>query len=187
MKNIAIFASGNGTNAENIARFFAHSSDVRIAVVLTNLPDVPVIERMNRLNIPVKYFPSDQWRKATPIVDFLAPLHIDLIVLAGFLAFIKLPIIDAYPMRIINIHPSLLPKFGGKGMWGDHVHEAVIAAGEKQSGITIHYVTADIDAGAAIAQFTCDVKPDDTPDSLAQRIHKLEYAHFPEVIAHILR
>ena len=186
MINIAIFASGNGSNAENIAGYFKDDSRVNIKTVLTNNENATVIKRMKSLDIPTVYFPKDTWTKGEKIVNYLKEEKIDLIVLAGFMNLIVKPIIDAYGNRIINIHPSLLPKFGGKGMYGMNVHKAVINANEPESGITIHHVTEEMDNGNIIFQARCDVLPDDTPELLAERIHNLEYIYYPQIIKKIL-
>lgn len=182
MKKIAIFASGSGSNAENIIRFFENDPRNRVSLVLCNKPDAYVLERAKRLGVPVLVFNREQFYHSDLILDRLKAEAVDLIVLAGFLWKVPANLLAAYPDRIINIHPALLPKFGGKGMYGEHVHEAVIAAGEKESGITIHHVNDRYDEGAAIFQATCPVLPDDTPDTLAAKVHALEYAHFPRVI-----
>lgn len=186
MKNIAIFASGNGTNAENIARYFKDDFHVNIKTVLTNNENAAVVKRMESLDIPAVYFSKDVWASGDEIVSYLIKENIDLIVLAGFMSLIVKPIIDAYNNRIVNIHPSLLPKFGGKGMYGINVHKAVLNADEKESGITIHYVTEEMDKGSIIFQAACKILPGDTPESLAERIHQLEYIHYPQVIKKIL-
>lgn len=186
MKNIAIFASGNGSNAENIATYFKSDSRVNIKTVLTNNENATVIKRMEPLGIPTIYFSKPTWSNGEKIVNYLREEKIDLIVLAGFMNLIVKPIIEAYDNRIINIHPSLLPKFGGKGMYGMNVHKAVINAGEHKSGITIHYVTEEMDNGNIIFQTECDVLPEDTPEVLAERIHSLEYIYYPRVINKIL-
>lgn len=187
MKRIAIFASGSGTNAENIARYFAQSTTIQVAAVITNRSQARVIDRMKPLGIDVDYYPKQEWLYPENVTRRLTEAGIDLIVLAGFLAVVHDPLLTAFEGRIINIHPSLLPKYGGDGMWGGNVHEAVIQAGEKESGITIHQVTAKVDGGPIIAQFTCPVLPDDTPDTLEKRIHQLEYHYYPKVIETLLK
>ena len=152
MKNIAIFASGSGTNAENITRYFANSENVNVAVVLSNNRNVGVHGRVNKLGVPSFVFSRDEFA-------------------AG---------------KIVNIHPALLPKYGGKGMYGMHVHEAVVKAGERESGITIHYINEHYDEGAIIFQASCPVLPSDTPDEVAAKVHALEYAHYPHVIESLL-
>ena len=186
MINIAIFASGNGSNAEAIVQYFTGNKQVNVKCVLSNRQSATVPQRMATLGIPSHTFSKEEWNDAHKIVDFLCREEIDFIVLAGFLAKIEKPIISAFNGRIVNIHPSLLPLYGGKGMWGHHIHEAVIAAGEKQSGITIHYLDENIDGGEILFQATCDVLPEDTPETLANRIHTLEHQHYPKVIENII-
>lgn len=180
--NIAILASGNGTNAENIVNSFRESTAVNVCMIVTNARNAHVIERARSLNIPCAYFSKHFWQDGQAIAAFMRQQNIGLIVLAGFLAKIPDALIEAWRDRIINIHPSLLPKYGGKGMYGDRVHEAVIAAGDKESGITIHYINDRLDEGQVIAQYKCEVRPDDTPHTLAQRVHDLEYHYYPQVI-----
>ena len=186
MKNVAIFASGSGTNAENIARYFSKSETVKVAVVLSNNKNVGVHDRVNKLGIPSFVFSRDEFVEGTPILAKLAEYQIDLIVLAGFMNKISDALLGAYPGKIINIHPALLPKHGGKGMYGMHVHEAVVAAGEKESGITIHYINENYDEGDIIFQATCEVLPADTAEEVATKVHALEYAHYPHVIEEVL-
>ena len=181
-KNIAIFASGSGSNAENIIRYFQKSDSVEVSLVLSNKSDAYVLERAYRLKVPCNVFPKEDWTAGDEILAILQEYRIDFIVLAGFLLKVPDAILHDYPNKIVNIHPALLPKFGGKGMYGARVHEAVIAAGEKESGITIHYINEQYDEGNTIFQATCPVMPDDTPDALAARVHQLEYEHFPRVI-----
>ncbi len=186
MKNIAILASGSGTNAENISRYFNRSADISVVVVLSNKPDAGVHLRAKGLGIPSFTFTNAEFRDGFLILRKLAEYDVDFIVLAGFLLKISDTIIQAYPDKIINIHPSLLPKFGGKGMYGDHVHQAVVAAKEMQTGITIHYVNDRYDEGAVIFQKTCPVFPADTADDVAARVHELEYTYYPGVIEELL-
>lgn len=187
MKNVAIFASGSGTNAENIARYFSKSETVKVAVVLSNNKNVGVHARVNKLGIPSFVFSRDEFVEGTPVLAKLAEYQVDLIVLAGFMNKISDALLGAYPGKIINIHPALLPKHGGKGMYGMHVHEAVVAAGEKESGITIHYINENYDEGDVIFQAKCKVLPTDTPDEVATKVHALEYAHYPHVIEDLLK
>lgn len=186
MKNIAIFASGSGTNAENIARYFSNSETIKVAVVLSNNKNAGVHARMEKLNIPSVSFTREEFIEGTAVLAKLAEYDTDLIVLAGFMNKISDTLLKAYPNKIINIHPALLPKHGGKGMYGMHVHEAVVAAGEKESGITIHYINENYDEGAVIFQATCPVLPTDTPEEVATKVHVLEYAHYPHVIEEVL-
>ena len=186
MKRIAIFASGSGTNAEAIARHLAGNPHIEVACVLSNRANAGVHERMKAFDIPTYTLAKEVWSEAHPIVEMLQKENIDLIVLAGFMRKIESPLTTAYAGRIINIHPSLLPRHGGPGMYGHHVHEAVLAAGDSESGITIHYVDEQIDGGEIIFQAHCEVRSDDTPDSLAERIHVLEHRHFPVVVEELL-
>lgn len=182
MRNIAIFASGNGTNAENIIRYFQDSGSACVGLVLTNRKSAYVMERARSLNVPSAYVPKEEWEAGDSVLSLLDDKKIDFIVLAGFLARVPDGILHAYPDKIINIHPSLLPKFGGKGMYGDRVHEAVVEAGEKETGITIHYINERFDEGEVIAQYTCPVLPDETPEEVAAKVHALEYRYYPQVI-----
>lgn len=186
MKNVAIFASGSGSNAENIARYFKGSTEVRVSVILSNKADAGVHERARRLGIPSFTFSAADFKEGTPVLRKLSEYDTDLVVLAGFLLMVSPIIIEAYPQRIINIHPALLPKYGGKGMYGSHVHEAVVAAKETETGITIHYVNERYDEGTIIFQASCPVLPEDTSEDVAAKIHELEYAHFPFVIEKVL-
>lgn len=181
-KKIAILASGSGTNAENIIRYFREKGSDCVSLVLTNRQNAFVLERARGLKVPCAHFVKSDWESGEPILSILREHQIDFVVLAGFLARIPDNVLHAYPNKIINIHPSLLPKFGGKGMYGDRVHEAVIASGEEESGITIHYTNEHYDEGAIICQGKCPVMAEDTPDSLAHRIHALEYEYYPKVI-----
>lgn len=186
---LAVFASGNGTNAENLIRHFQSPGKTNAEVVLLviNRKAAYAAERARNLGVPVAYLPKEAWTDGKDVVELMREHDVDFIVLAGFLAHIPDAVLEAFPKRIVNIHPSLLPRHGGKGMYGSHVHEAVLAAGESESGITIHYVNQDYDAGAIIFQARCPVLPDDTPESLAHRVHDLEYAYFPEVVEKTLK
>ena len=185
-KRIAIFASGSGTNAENIIRFFAGSATAETALVISNKPDAFVLERAAQLNVKSFIFNRSDFYESDIVIKKLSDEKIDLIILAGFLWMVPAGIIKAYTNRIINIHPALLPKFGGKGMYGMKVHEQVIASGEKESGITIHYVNENYDEGNIIFQAKCIVDKADTPEKLAEKIHILEYEYFPKVIEGVL-
>ena len=185
-KNIAIFASGSGTNAENIIRYFQENDLIRVALVLSNRSDAYVLERAHRLQVPSEVFLKEDWVSGEQILALLHEYHIDFIVLAGFLVRVPERLLHAYPDKIINIHPALLPKFGGKGMYGDRVHEAVVAAGEKESGITIHYINEHYDEGNTVFQTACPVLPTDSPEDVAKKVHALEYEHFPRVIERLL-
>ncbi len=180
--NIAIFASGNGSNAQRIIEHFRNNANISVKLIATNNPSAFVIARAATLKISSFVFSNKELRETTIVIEKLKDLKIDFIVLAGFLIRIPENLTKAYHGRIVNIHPALLPKYGGKGMYGQHVHEAVIAEGEKKSGITIHYVNDHYDEGGIIFQAECDVLPGDTPDSLATRIHNLEHCYYPEII-----
>jgi len=184
-RNIAIFASGSGSNAENIIEQLEGKSGLHFPFILTNKSDAYVLERAKKLGIPGHYFPKSVFDEGEKLVTFLQEHHIDGIVLAGFLLKISSPLLDAYPNKIINIHPALLPRYGGKGMYGHHVHEAVKNAGETESGITIHYVNELYDAGDIIFQAKCALLPTDSPEEIAAKVHALEYAHFPRVIQEV--
>ena len=182
MKNIAILASGSGTNAENIIKYFIESESTRIVVVLSNKSDAGVHERAANLGVPSYFFPNAAFKEGTEVLKKLAEYNVNLIVLAGFLSMISPVIINTYNNKIINIHPSLLPKFGGKGMYGHHVHEAVLAAKETKTGITIHYIDEHYDEGVTIFQAECPVLPSDTVEDIEKKIHELEYKYYPQVI-----
>lgn len=179
MKKIAIFASGSGSNAENIATYFASKESARVTLILTNRADAPVLQRASRLGIESVVFDRDTFYNSDKIIELLAAHGIDYIILAGFLWLVPDNLLKAYPDRIVNIHPSLLPKHGGKGMYGDRVHRAVIESGDKESGITIHRVNELYDSGSILAQYRVPVTPDDTPESVAAKVHALEYRYFP--------
>ncbi len=183
MKKIAIFASGSGSNAENIIQYFAQKPQFCVKSVFCNVPDAYVLERAKKYRIPSFVFNREEFRNPDKVFRQLQEQEIDFIVLAGFLWLMPSFITAAWPNKIVNIHPALLPAYGGKGMYGHHVHEAVIAAGEKERGITIHYVNDHYDQGAIIFQAKCPVLPTDTPDDLAARVHELEYRYFPQIIA----
>lgn len=183
MKKIAIFASGSGSNAENIIQYFAQKPQFCVKSVFCNVPDAYVLERAKKYRIPSFVFNREEFRNPDKVFRQLQEQEIDFIVLAGFLWLMPSFITAAWPNKIVNIHPALLPAYGGKGMYGHHVHEAVIAAGEKESGIAIHYVNDHYDQGAIIFQAKCPVLPTDTPDDLAARVHELEYRYFPQIIA----
>ncbi len=185
-KNIAIFASGSGTNAENIIRYFEKNDSIKVELVLSNKKDAYVLERATRLGVSCAVFTKDYWAEGREVLDLLKEHSIDFIVLAGFLLRVPDVLLHVYPNKIINIHPALLPKFGGKGMYGDRVHEAVVAAGEKESGITIHYINEHYDEGDIVFQATCPVLPSDSPADVAKKVHALEYQHFSVVIEQLV-
>lgn len=186
MKKIALFASGSGTNVENLITYFQGHSLVNIALVVSNRPDAYVLERSSRLGVPSVVFLKDDWQTGDKITACLSENEIDFIVLAGFLMRIPDMLLHNYPDKIINIHPSLLPKYGGKGMYGNNVHEAVINAREKESGITIHYINKVYDAGEIIFQKKCAVEVNDSPSDLAKKVHALEYECYPRIIEQIV-
>ena len=186
MTRIAIFASGTGSNAARIIEYFKNHEKTGIALVVCNNASAGVLQIAAHENIPTLLIEKEQFFRGDGYVPFLKSHHIDFIVLAGFLWKIPSAILAAYPNSIINIHPALLPKYGGKGMYGLNVHSAVLSAGDKVSGITIHYVDEHYDNGDVIFQETCDVLPSDTPASLAERIHKLEHQHFPRIIDQVI-
>ena len=185
-RKIAIFASGSGSNAENIINYFSGRPNVSFPIILCNKKDAFVHERAKKLHIPSITFDKIQLENGE-ICSLLQKEGIDFIVLAGFLLKVPENILSAYPNKIINIHPALLPKYGGKGMYGMNVHEAVVANGERESGITIHYVNDRYDEGAIIAQYKCEVLPNDSPEDVAQKIHVLEYEYFPKEIENLIK
>lgn len=180
--NLAIFASGNGSNAQRIAEYFSNHPSIKVSLIITNKKDAYVIERAKNLDIPYMYFNRADFYESNKILDTLHENNIDWIILAGFLWLVPTNLLQNYPNHIINIHPALLPKYGGKGMYGMNVHKAVIDAKEKASGITIHFVNEKYDEGKHIFQTHCTIDNNDTPESLAQKIHLLEYEHFPVII-----
>ncbi len=184
MKNIAIFASGSGTNAENIIRYFQNHATIRVDSVWSNRQHAYALERARKLGIDAFYFSRDYLLDPAKLMADLKQRNIQLIVLAGFLWLVPPHLVRTFP--IINIHPALLPHYGGKGMYGSKVHEAVIHNGDKESGITIHIVNEEYDRGAHLLQKRCPVLPGDTPETLAARIHHLEYEYFPKVIEDFL-
>ena len=188
MKNIAVFASGSGSNAENLIRYFnfCHpSKEIAVSLIIANRPDAFVLQRAQKWQVPTLVFNRADFYPQTdnyPLLDVLQAANIDYIVLAGFLWLVPQYLIDAYPHRIVNIHPALLPAYGGKGMYGMHVHQAVIDNGEPASGITIHLVDEQYDNGSHLFQARCRIETGETPQSLAQKIHLLEQEHFPKVV-----
>jgi phosphoribosylglycinamide formyltransferase-1 len=184
MRNIVIFASGSGSNAENIIKYFKNHPSVRIDSVWSNKKDAFVLERAKKLDVEARCFTKHEFSGSTELLDELKRRKIDLIVLAGFL--LLMPSFYVKNFKIVNIHPALLPAYGGKGMYGDFVHQSVIANGEKESGITIHLIDEEYDKGIILAQAKCPVLPGDTPGSLAARIHQLEYDYFPKTIENYL-
>ncbi len=187
MINLAIFVSGGGTNCENIIRYFEGSDQVNIALVISNRSDAYALVRAERLKVKSMVIGKQKLNDEAFVMGVMREHQIDFIVLAGFLLMVPNFLIDAYPRRIINIHPALLPEFGGKGMWGHHVHEAVKAAGKTETGMTVHYVSEVCDGGEIIAQFSTPISPNDTPDDIAAKEHVLEMKYFPQVIEEVVR
>jgi len=182
MSNIAIFASGSGTNAEQIIRYFSGDQAHSVKLVLSNKADAYVLERARNLSVPVMVFDRNTFYKTSQVLEALREVAIDVLVLAGFLWLVPDYLLITFPQRIINIHPALLPDFGGKGMYGRKVHEAVIREGRDKSGITIHLIDEEYDHGKILFQAECPVFPNDTPEDLASRIHQLEHQYYPETI-----
>ncbi len=186
MKRIAILASGSGSNAENIARYFEKSDYAEVALIIANNPNAYVLERAKKLGIESVVVTKAEFMTADSVIATLKKHRIDFIVLAGFLLLVPERLIQEYPQRIVNIHPALLPKHGGKGMYGDHVHKAVVESGDTESGITIHLIDENYDKGTTFFQAKCPVLPTDTPEDVAAKVHSLEYEHFPRVIDEII-
>ena len=187
MTNIAIFASGSGSNAENIVNYFASHQDINIAMIISNKPVAYVHERSKRLDVPSFTFKKSDFDEGTAVLNKMAEYEIGFIVLAGFLLKVPHSIMEAFPNCIINIHPALLPKHGGKGMYGNNVHNAVKNAGEKETGITIHYINENYDEGDIIFQAKCEGTDLDTPQDIANKVQTLEQIHFPKIIEEIVR
>lgn len=184
--NIAIFVSGGGTNCENLIKYFAGSERVNCALVVSNKFDAYALVRAERLGVPTAVTPKAELNNPDVMLPLMKKYGIDFIVLAGFLPLVPIFLIDAYPHRIINIHPALLPKYGGKGMWGHHVHEAVKEAGETETGMTVHWVTPICDSGEIIAQYKVALSPEDTVEDIAEKEHILEMKYYPKVVEEIL-
>lgn len=187
MKKIAVLVSGSGSNAENLVTYFRQGDLARVSMILSNKKNAFALERAQRLGVPSLYFDRNDFYNSSKILDVLKDQEIDLVVLAGFLWLVPDSIVSEFDGRIVNIHPALLPKHGGKGMFGMNVHEAVVNAKEKETGITIHYVNKCYDEGSTIFQAKANVLPSDTPDEVAGKVHALEYEHFPKVVEEILR
>jgi len=186
MKHIVIFASGSGSNAQQIAEYFSTSNFARVMMIYSNREDAYVLQRALRMNISTVVFNRADFYENDLVYGQLDKLRPDLIVLAGFLWKVPAKIVQAFPKRIVNIHPALLPKYGGKGMYGSHVHRAVIENREKESGISIHYVNENYDEGALIFQATCKINEHDTAETLAEKIHALEHKYYPKIIEQVL-
>jgi phosphoribosylglycinamide formyltransferase-1 len=186
MRNIAIFASGSGTNAENIIKYFSNKNTAKVSLVLSNKRQAMVLKRAEENNIRTVFFEHKEFYVTGKVLRYLLLYKIDFIVLAGFLWLVPENILEQFAGRIINIHPALLPSYGGKGMYGDAVHKAVLENKDKESGITIHYLNKYYDMGDIIFQTKCKIEPTDTPASLAQKVHALEYLHYPKIIEDIV-
>ena len=186
MKKIVLFASGSGSNVENIVTYFKTRPHISVSLVLTNRSDAPVLERCKRLGVPAIFFNRKAFFNSDVIITTLQSLDPQLIVLAGFLWKIPKSWVEIFPNKIINVHPALLPKYGGKGMYGNHVHVAVKENGETETGITIHYVNEHYDEGSIIAQHKVAITTLDTPKQIAEKVHRLEYEHFPRTIEILL-
>ena len=186
MRNIAIFASGSGTNAQKLMEYFSTNKTAKVKIVLSNKADAYVLERAKNFSVPTFVFDRDDLYHSGKVLRILLENDIHFIVLAGFLWLVPEEILSHYPGRIVNIHPALLPDYGGKGMYGDRVHKAVLENQEKESGISIHFVNERYDEGDIIFQAKCEVKPDDTPEVLAARIHKLEHKYYPLVVEKLI-
>jgi phosphoribosylglycinamide formyltransferase-1 len=186
IKKIALWASGSGSNVENIVRYFSGKQEWSFPLIISNKADAYVHERAKNLQISSFTFPKSGFENGE-VLQLLQAYDIDCIVLAGFLLQVPAPLLQAYPDKIINIHPALLPKYGGKGMYGMRVHEAVVAHRETETGITIHYVNENYDEGRIIFQARCEVLPSDSPEQVADKVHALEYRYFPEVIEKLLQ
>lgn len=197
MKKIAVFASGAGSNAQKLIEYFNHSpfTDIenpkmpaaRVSIIITNKPTAGVIKIAENENLPVLIIEKERFFRGDGYVTELKSHETDFIVLAGFLWKIPQTLIEAYPRKIVNIHPALLPGYGGKGMYGSFVHQAVLEAKEIQSGITIHLVDEHYDKGDIVFQAFCPVEPTDTPDTLAQKVHQLEHQHYPKVVEKLIK
>ncbi len=186
LTHIAIFVSGSGSNCENLIRHFEHSDVANCALVVSNKPDAYALTRAERLGVPTAVVCKEELNNPDVMLPLLQKHDINFIVLAGFLPLVPLYLVNAFPRRIINLHPALLPKYGGKGMWGHHVHEAVKAAGETETGMTVHYVTPVCDSGEIIAQFKVAILPSDSADDIAAKEHKLEMEYFPKIVEEVV-
>jgi len=185
-KNVAIFVSGGGTNCENVIQHLQGSSKYKVVLVLSNRPDAYALVRATNLGVPTEVVPRKEFAREEVIMPLLKSYSVDFIVLAGFLVIVPDFLIKAYDHRMLNLHPALLPKFGGPGLYGHHVHEAVKAAGETKTGMTVHWVSSTVDGGEIIAQFSTPVYPEDTPEDIAAKEHALEQEHFPKVVEEVL-
>ena len=187
MNNTAVFASGAGTNAQRIIEHFSGSEISKVSILLTNNKNAGAIAKAQELGVPVTIFDRNDFYSSDKVLDILIDNNVGFIILAGFLWLIPENILKKFENRIINIHPALLPAYGGKGMYGRNVHEAVIAAGEKESGITIHYVNNEYDKGSIVFRASCVVDENETPDTLAEKIHALEYRYYPSIAEKLIK
>ncbi|MCD8741856.1 phosphoribosylglycinamide formyltransferase [Mucilaginibacter roseus] len=186
-KRIAIFASGSGSNAQKIMEHFKRHNDAEVAIILTNNPQAYVLQRADNFEIPSHVFTRKEFYETDEVIRLLKNLNIDIIVLAGFLWLVPQSLLKAFPNKIINLHPALLPKYGGKGMYGDNVHKAILADGEDESGITIHFVNENFDEGEIIHQSRFKIEPDDTLEIVKFKGQQLEHHHFPRVVENLLK
>lgn len=186
MKNIAVFVSGSGTNCENIIRHFRHSDAARVALVVSSRADAYALERAARLGVPSQVMTAAALRDEERVLAVLRSYDIHFIVLAGFLLMVPPFLVRAYAGRMVNVHPALLPKYGGKGMYGRHVHQAVRRSGDAATGITVHWVSEEYDSGDIIAQFSVPISANDSVDDIASKVHELETAHFPRVVEQVI-
>lgn len=186
-KRIAIFASGSGSNAQKIMEHFKRNADAEVVLILTNNPQAYVLQRADNFEIPTHIFNRTEFYDTDDVIKLLKNLQVDLIVLAGFLWLVPPSLLKAFPNKVINIHPALLPKYGGKGMYGDHIHKAVLAAGEEESGITIHFANEQFDEGEILHQSRFKIEPTDTLEIIKFKIQQLEHHHFPRVIENLLK
>jgi phosphoribosylglycinamide formyltransferase-1 len=186
-KRIAIFASGSGSNAQKIMEHFKRNADAEVVLILTNNPQAYVLQRADNFEIPSHVFTRQEFYQTDDVINLLKNLQVDLIVLAGFLWLVPASLLNAFPNKIINLHPALLPKYGGKGMYGDNVHKAILAAGEEESGITIHFVNAQFDEGEIIHQSRFKIEPGDSLEMVKFKGQQLEHLHFPKVIEGLLK
>lgn len=186
-KRIAIFASGSGSNAQKIMEHFKRNADAEVVLILTNNPQAYVLQRADNFEIPSHIFNRQEFYETDDVINLLKNLQVDIIVLAGFLWLVPKSLLAAFPNKIINLHPALLPKYGGKGMYGDNVHKAILAAGEEESGITIHFVNAEFDEGEIIHQSRFKIEPGDNLEMVKFKGQQLEHQHFPKVIEGLLK
>ena len=186
-KRIAIFASGSGSNAQKIMEHFKRSSEAEVVLILTNNPQAYVLQRADNFEVPSHIFTRDEFYKSDDVIKLLKNLQVDLIVLAGFLWLVPVSLLKAFPNKIINLHPALLPKYGGAGMYGDHVHKAILANNEEESGITIHFVDEQFDEGEIIHQSRFKIEPGDNLEMIKFKGQQLEHQHFPRVVENLLK